>query len=132
MSDRTLYGDSWRGVANDEWRVSQPTWDDVESALTRLDARTHTLVTIQGPVEQHLTVGGGAGRYVVCATFDNSEFWNLLGGRSDGEPELLNAGGQEGEYPQAQIVTHGQAREAARAFFLQLQLEPSLNWVRQP
>lgn len=132
MSERTIFGDSWQGVTNAEWLVSQPTWDEVANALSRLDARKYTLVTIQGPGEQHLAVGGGSGRYVVYATFDNSEFWNLLGGLDKGEPELLNAGGQEGEYPQAQIVTYEQAREAAFAFFLNLQLEPSLIWVRQP
>ena len=44
---------------------------------------------------------------------------------------MLNAGGQEGDYPAGQIVNLDQVQTAARAFFVGLQLEPSLQWERQ-
>jgi hypothetical protein len=131
MSGLVIRGDSWRGVLNDGWQVDNPSWDDVKKAIQRLDAKTYTIVTIQGPGEQHLAVGGGAGRYVVYATFDNFAFWNLLNAAVGDGMALLNAGGQEGDYPVGQIVDLTQAQTAARAFFIGLQLEPSLRWEKQ-
>jgi hypothetical protein len=127
----SIHGDNWRGVLNDEWHVDDPSWDDVSHAIQRLDAETLTIVTIQGPGEQHLAVGGGAGRYVVYATFDGCDFFNLLTVACDGGMVLLNAGGQEGDYPARQIVDVDQARAAAKAFFVGRQLEPSLRWEQQ-
>lgn len=131
MSALAIHGDSWRGVLNDEWHVDAPSCDEVSKAIERLDAKAFTMVTIQGPGEQHLAVGGGAGRYVVYATFDNCDFWNLLAATVDDRTVLLNAGGQEGDYPACQIVDLDQAQRAARAFFEGLQLEPSLRWQKQ-
>lgn len=131
MKAVSIQGDSWRGVLNDEWSLESPDWDAVSMAIERLDAKKYTIVTIQGPGEQHLAVGGGAGRYIVYATFDNWEFWNLLGQRVDGDKIILNAGGQEGDYPARQIVDLAQAQAAARAFFVGLQLDPSLRWEKQ-
>lgn len=131
MSAVVMQGDSWRGVLNDEWHVDDPSWDDVSRAIQRLDAKTFTMVTIQRPGEQHLSVGGGGGQYVVYATFDNGDFWNLVSRTVDDGTVLLNAGGQDGEYPARQIVDLHQAQTAARAFFENTQLEPSLCWQKQ-
>lgn len=84
------------------------------------------MLTIQGPGEQHLAVGGGSGRYVVYATFDNCDFLNLLAATVDDGSVLLNAGGQEGDYSARQIVDLTQAEKAARAFFAGLRLDPRL------
>lgn len=131
MSALAIHGDRWRGVLNDEWHIDNPTWDEVSRAIQRLDAKTFTMVTIQGPDGQHLAVGGGAGQYVVYATFDNCDFWNLLAERIQEGMVVLNAGGQEGEYPACQIVDLGQAQAAAHAFLGQLQLAPTLRWEKQ-
>lgn len=88
-----LHGDGWRGVLSDDWHVEAPFWNDVKQAIERLDAKTFTIVTIQGPGEQHLAVGGGVGRYVVYATFDNCEFWNLVAATESDSTVLLNVGG---------------------------------------
>jgi hypothetical protein len=125
-----IHGDCWSGVLSDDWNVEDPSWDDVSKAIQRLDAKTFTMVTIEGPWEQHLAVGGGAGRHVVYATFDNYEFWSLLGHESMDGTVLLTAGGQEGDFPARRIVDLDQARIAARAFFIGLQLEPSLRWAK--
>ena len=127
----TLHGDRWSGADDASWQVVDPTWDDAQQAIERLDATVFTLVTIGGPGEQHLTIGGGSGRYVVYATFDNWDFWNLLGANPDGAPILLNAGGQEGDYPARQVVDKDRALRAARTFFTSLQLDPTLQWEQQ-
>ncbi|HEY4243555.1 MAG TPA: Imm1 family immunity protein [Kofleriaceae bacterium] len=131
MRALAIHGDRWHGVLNDCWRVDSPSWDDVDAAIGRLDGKSYTIVTLQGPGEQHLTVGGGDGQYVVYGTFDNNEFWNLLNPKDEGGTALLNAGGQEGDYPARQIVDRENARAAARTFLEKLQLEPSLRWENQ-
>lgn len=131
MSALAICGDSWRGVLNDEWHIDDPSWDDVLKAIRRLDATTFTMVTIERPGEQLLAGGGGAGQYVVYATYDNVEFWNLLSSTVDERTVLLNAGGQEGDYPARQIVDLLAAETAARAFFVEGQLESALAWEKQ-
>lgn len=126
-----IHGDCWDGVLNHEWHIDGASPEDMERALERLDARTYTMLTIQGDGEQHLTIGGGAGRYVVYATFDNEEFWNLLSTQRADGVVLLNAGGQEGDYPANQIVSLEQARVAGQAFLLRRQLDPGQRWDRQ-
>jgi Immunity protein Imm1 len=127
---RMIHGDCWKGVLNEEWHVDA-TWEDVERALNRLDAHEYTIIAIQADGEAHLVIGGGAGHYVVYATFDNNEFWNLLSAQTSARVVLLNVGGQEGDYLTKQVVTVDLAVAAAKTFFLHGELDPSLLWERQ-
>lgn len=131
MSARSIHGDSWHGALNDGWHFDHPSWDDVENAIVRLDAKTYTLVTIQGVGEQHMGIGGGAGHYVVYATFDGNDFWNLLNSETKDGLVLLNAGGQEGEYSRKQVLDLQSVLIAARAFFSDSRLDSGLQWERQ-
>lgn len=126
-----IHGDRWAGVLNHEWHLDAPTFDDVNRALDRLDAKIYTMLTLQGVGEQQMTIGGGAGRYIVYATSENEEFWNLLRPAAGDDIVFLNAGGQEGDYPARQVVNIVQARAAARKFFAQQQRDPDQTWERQ-
>ena len=126
-----IHGDHWEGLLNHEWRIDRASPPDLERALDRLDARTYTMVTIQGDGEQHLTIGGGAGQYVVYATFDNEAFWNLLRPQPATGTVLLNAGGQEGDFPAAQVVSKEQARVAGLTFLRAGSLDPTQQWQKQ-
>ena len=130
-SMRRIRGDRWDGVLNHEWDVDRASVEDFDRALDRLDARIYTMLTIEGSGEQHLTIGGGAGRYVVYATFGNEEFWNLLCGKSATGTILLNAGGQEGDFPATQVVSKEQAGAAGRVFLDACQLDPTQQWEKQ-
>ncbi|NTX39367.1 MULTISPECIES: Imm1 family immunity protein [unclassified Myxococcus] len=123
-----IHGDRWEGLMLHEWKVDRASSADLERALDRLDARSHTMVTILQEGEQHLTMGGGAGQFVVYATFDNNQFWNLLRSQPATGTTLLNVGGQEGDYPAEQIVTKEQALAAGLAFLDTGRLDPSQQW----
>lgn len=127
----SLSGDRWDGVTSHEWRVDEPTEREVEAALARLDATAHTLITIERGAEHHLTVGGGAGRYVVYVALPNDRFWNLVSKRPSQATALLNAGGQEGEYSGWQIVDQSQARSAALVFLSRGELDQEQRWEEQ-
>ena len=124
-----LFGDRWDGALNHEWRIEHASSADFEHALDRLDAKVHTLITVQREGEQHLAIGGGAGQYVVYATFDNERFWSLLRAQAATGVVMLNAGGQEGDYPASQVVTREQARRAGLAFLGTGELDPSQRWA---
>jgi hypothetical protein len=126
-----VLGDHWEGVLNHEWRVERASSADFDHALDRLDARTHTMITIKADEERHLTIGGGAGQYVVYATFDGEVFWNLLRSQPTVGMVLLNAGGQQGDFPAAQVVDKEQARAAGRAFLDACRLDPTQQWGKQ-
>lgn len=131
MNVRRIRGDCWDGVLNHEWHIDAPTVDEFEHALQRLDARCFTMLTIQGDGVLHMTIGGGAGRYVVYATFDNEEFWNLLCREPAKGIILLNAGGQEGDFPATHVVSIEQACAAGRVFLDACKLDPAQQWERQ-
>jgi hypothetical protein len=57
------------------------------------------MLTIVGDGESHLTIGGGAGQYVVYAAFDNEVFWNLFRPQDASGRIILVGGGQEGDFP---------------------------------
>jgi hypothetical protein len=76
-------------------------------------------------------IGGGGGRYVVYLTYDNDEFWNLVGSGPADAVVVLKAGGQEGEYAGNQIVDLNQARAAGLVFLRDLGRDPAQRWERQ-
>jgi Immunity protein Imm1 len=127
----SLHGDCWEGVHNREWHIDPASIEDVLRALARLDARKYTMLTIRRSGEQHFVIGGGAGRYVVYATFDNEEFWNLSTGGAEAGVVMINAGGQEGDFPARHVVDPQRAAAAAKAFCLRGALEPAESWEKQ-
>jgi hypothetical protein len=129
---RRIDGDCWEGRACDHWEVADATFADVERALERLDAKTWTLMTIGGPDELHLGIGGGGGQYVIYAgSAGEEELWDLVSAQPRDGVVMLTIGGQEGDYPARQIVDLEQARTAARTFFLTGALDLSLRWEQQ-
>ena len=127
-----ICGDCWVGVLNHEWQADSPSRADFEAALFRMDAERYTMITIaDGGGDKHLTIGGGGGRYVVYVTFDGQEFWNLVRPESAAGTVLLNAGGQEGDFQAAHVVTLDQARAAGLVFLDSGQLDPNQRWEKQ-
>lgn len=128
---RRIDGDCWEGVLDHKWHLEAALPTDLDRALEQLDGETFTLLTIGGDGEQHMGIGGGKGRYVVYATFDNEEFWNLLCAQPREGVIFLTAGGQEGDFPARQVVDLEQARAAAQTFLLHGQLDQGQRWEKQ-
>jgi len=126
-----IEGDDWEGLTDRDWSIDNPTDVDLDHAVDRLDAQRYTLLTVCGEGESHLMVGGGGGQYIVYVTFDNWDFWNLLRSTPATGKVMLNAGGQEGDYPARQIVTKEQAVGAARFFLRERCLDPNQTWEKQ-
>lgn len=125
-----IHGDRWDGVLNHEWQIDEPSEAELEQALLRLDAERYTMVAIVAGQENHLAIAGGRGRYVVCATLED-ELWSLIVPATGLGTVRLNAGGQEGDFPAAQVVTLEEARAAGLVFLRTHKLDPGQRWERQ-
>lgn len=123
--------DHWDGVDSHESCLPQPSAADAEKAIRALDSVCRTLVTLVGEAGAHLAIGGGAGRYVVYATYDNRSFHNLVGASKEPSSVCLNVGGQMGEFAARHIVSLEAAIQAALAFLETGQLASHLTWEEQ-
>ncbi|MBC7701784.1 Imm1 family immunity protein [Aquabacterium sp.] len=129
-----MISDSWTGIFCDENETSMPTAEDIERAVQKLDAKTRTIVSLYGVDGAYLTIGGGAGQYIVYASASDEQLWNLVVDVDENQSGfvLLNAGGQEGDFPVRQVVAKAHAIQAARTFFRAGELDSSLNWEKGP
>src|ERR1700730_10126726 len=86
--------------------------------VQQLDGSANTLVTVRGPGDAHLSIGGDARTGpVLCATLDNVEFHQRIAPvEGDNDAVEVVAGRQPGRYPRRQIVSVDQALTAAEAF----------------
>lgn len=130
MYIRGIVADRWEGILNREERSDSPTIQDVERFFERLDQKNYTLIILERDASTHMAVGGGAGQYVVYATYDNETFWNLLRSEPTDMTVPLNVGGQEGHYPSAQVVTKDIAWRAGRSFVEAGVLDQTLKWQK--
>lgn len=131
MYTTTMVTDEWDGARNDECEVEFPSLDQVEQAVKHLDAERHSLVTLEAGGEAHMAIGGGGGRFIVYATFDNETFHNLLAGGDSEQMVTLFVGGQDGEYPAKTVVSEEAALTAAKTFAESGKLDPALSWEEQ-
>ena len=123
-----IHGDRLDGVLNHEWSVDKPSLDGLNSALDRLDGTTYTTLIVDGNGKEHMTIGGGNGRYIVYWTADDLQFKTLLRPHAEQATVVLSVGGKKGDYPARHVVDLAQARAAASFFFLHRQLDPDLTW----
>jgi len=128
----SIVADDWTGVLCSEEEIAAPSVVDLDRVIDALDAKTRTLVSLYAQDGANLTIGGGAGQYVVYLSTPDEELWNLLADDPDRKSTvILTAGGQEGDYPARQVVNKQRARQAGYAFLLTGQMDTSLPWEKQ-
>ncbi len=126
-------------LTTDTRTISNPTWAEVEHAISALDARTETLVMLAPPPpkgapvgECHMAVGGGADdRFIVYITEDNLKFWNLVDPETQADHRNVGVliGGQVGEYRESQFVSRALALRAARDYVTDGVRAIALTWI---
>lgn len=120
--------EKWVGNRNQGDFIENPDWNQVESAIRELDGASHTLVTLGADEETYMSIGGGAGKYIVTVTFDNLNFYTLLDLAKSNNIEKLVVGGQYGNFPALQCVDILRCLLAARTFALEGKLDELLTW----
>ncbi len=91
-------------------------WSDIELAIRSLDGQTKTLVTLETEGETHMSIGGGQGKYVVYATFDNETFYSLIDPSKSDQNESIVIGGQKGLYSTKSCVDLEIVLQSAKKF----------------
>ena len=124
--------DEWHGIHCKESAVDNPSIENAFEAIGSLDGRVKTLAVLSDRDGSSLTIGGGAGRYVVFVSTKDEKCFNLLSAdTSTQEKVVLNAGGQDGEYPAQQIVGLQQVLDAVSAFFQTDVMDSNQSWRSQ-
>ena len=121
--------EKWVGNKNQADLIEKPNWNQVEAAIRELDGANHTLVTLGADEESYMSIGGGAGKYLVTVTFNNLDFYILADLSKSNDIEKLVIGGQEGNYPANQCVDLLRCLLAARTFALEGKLDELLIWI---
>lgn len=120
----------WVGQGRHVIQQESPDEDDLKRLFALLNGRSEDTLSIETESHGSLLVGGGPDRFVaVCFEPDGSSFHAESDVRK-GKKELLQVGGQAGDYPGHYILHRDLAlRVAARYFNARTMLE-SLVWVR--
>ncbi|BAZ10071.1 hypothetical protein NIES4071_18850 [Calothrix sp. NIES-4071] len=124
-----LSKEKWLGNKNQDNLINEPNWDQIEAAIRELDGANHTLVTLGADEETYMSIGGGAGKYVVTVTFDNLDFYMLVDSSKPNDIEKLVIGGQAVNYPANQCIDLLRCLLAARTFALEGKLDQLLTWI---
>lgn len=120
--------EKWVGNRNQAGFIEDPNWNQLEAAIRQLDGTSHTLVTLGADEETYMSIGGGAGKYIVTVTFDSLNFYILLDLAKSDNIEKLVVGGQYGNFPANQCVDILRCLLAARTFALEGKLDELLTW----
>jgi hypothetical protein len=124
--------EKWVGNRNEGDLIQNPDWSQIEAAIRELDGKSKTLVTLGADDETYMAIGGGeSGKYVICVTFDNISFYNLVDLSKSDEIEKLVVGGQEGIYPTKMCVDLLRCLVAARTFAESGKLDTLLVWQEE-
>ena len=122
--------ENWQGNQNHGSIKEAINWTEIETAIRELDGHRRTLVTLETDGETHMTIGGGASKYLVYVTFDNENFSYLINQIKSGNDETLVVGGQEGIYPGKWCVDLTIALKVAKSFAEIGSIDKSVIWER--
>ena len=113
----------------DEQIRTDATVQDVEAAVRNLDGAQRTLVVVELPSGQTLTIGAGPERFVAEVAESDTVRWATIDPTQGQEPIDLVVGGQLVDYPARVCVSKQVVLDAVRAFVQQNGLRsPNLTW----
>jgi hypothetical protein len=126
-----MFADSWDGIEQSGTILSNPSWEDVDAAIRKLNGKKFTIVRLQGKDEAHMAIVGGAhGRYIVYATFNNEEFFNLVSAEKATGSILFFIGGREQDLPMETVVDVDLVFKAVTTFVECGEFESNLQWKK--
>jgi hypothetical protein len=115
-------------VGGNAMEILDPTWDDVATAISKLDQIRHSAAILSREGSGYIGINGGSGVYFVFIfTEDRISLIPYDAGKPD-EPVDLVAGGQEVFFSSRQMVGLDDALRAARHYYETGEPYPSLVW----
>lgn len=124
--------EKWVGNKNEGYVIDNPNWIQIETAISELDGKSKTLVTMGADDDTYMSIGGGeSGKYIVTVTFDNINFQNLIDSTKQDQLEKLVVGGQQGTYQTKMCVDLNTVLLVAKTFAELGKLESSVYWEEE-
>jgi Immunity protein Imm1 len=132
---RTLNAPRWRGSGYKEHAKEEPPWNEVEEAVRALNADDLNDVYLEGPADARMVIGGGAGRYVISVDVPDSQVGvkHFSAVNTDSDPNEwidLVVAGSLGDWPASEIIDLDLALAAARTYYHDGALAPTVQWRR--
>lgn len=126
---KTLTYDFWLGQDCEERKINSPTLEEVLNNIRQLDADIKTILSLANSIsETVLTIGGGNGKYIVFMADKWGNLFDLVDQAAEDGIEMINAGGQIGDYSKKQIISLDMTIRAASFYFLKDGMDQSLAW----
>jgi hypothetical protein len=132
MKIRCLTICSWSAGGRTDTVIDTPSWSDIEAAVRALNDRNLNDIHLElaEPPEAFLSVGGGAGRYIVSGSVEGKVFPVLIDASLPEEPRVaLVVGGQLGDYPRCCVVDLDHALRAVRSVGETGEFREELGWA---
>ena len=111
--------------------ITNPTWSQVNKAITDLDGKTRTIVMLYERPESDaymIVAGSWEDLYMVNATKNNEEFWSIVDPKGSTNRRMVFVGGQDGDYEERMFIPLPVVLEAAQTFYETGEFKSSLNW----
>ncbi|WP_369157310.1 Imm1 family immunity protein [Candidatus Thiodiazotropha sp. LNASS1] len=130
-----IYEDDWSGVKSLDAEYTCADFNQVESAIRRLNGKNKTMVVISSSVNNKALsiAGGNDGKYIAYLAVDvDDKLYNLTSGEEKAEKYCdIVAGGQSGSYPVNQCLDILTIIKACRYFTIYGEMDPDLIWELQ-
>lgn len=108
----------WQGVLLQETTVDNPTWQQIEAAITALNNDERNDLYLYANATTWLGIGGGDGKYLLAGGIGDDVFQTLVDSSSTSEQGVsLTVGGQTADYPESQVHNLAQTLAAVRSFY---------------
>ena len=119
---------SWDCTDGSGQDVINPSWENVEAELLRMDGAKYTMIAMIAGDDRNLTIGGGNGRYV-ASVVDGDKIFSLKNPDGAEERYVYVIAGQGSFYPENQVVGLSDVMHAVRCYFDNSAREPGLQWI---
>ena len=132
MKVRRLTICAWTDGNRTDTAMDTPSWPDIESAVRALNNRNLNDIhmELEEIAETFLSVGGGAGQYIVSGSVDGKAFPVLIDASLPEEPRVdLLVGGQLGDYPRCCVVDLDHALRAVRSVAETGKFQEQIGWA---
>jgi G:T/U-mismatch repair DNA glycosylase len=113
--------------------LDRPSWEAVDAAIRALDNASRNdlyLTPHRADPDTYLSIGGGAGRYIVTGSIKSEQFPTVIDPTKAAEPsEHVVVGGQSGQYAGNRVLDLDTALRAAQAFHATGLFQGQVTWI---
>jgi hypothetical protein len=120
----------WIGQGRHVIEREDPSEKEARELFERLDGSSEDTLSIETADHGSLLVGGGPERFVAVSFLRDGASFHAERGIGEDGIEMIQVGGQVGDYPKRYVLDRESAWEVAKEFFRTRTMTPAFTWVR--